>query len=648
MNIIDIQDQLKNFSEQQLVSEMQMPSGSAPQFLVLSEIQRRKRVRDDFNKRQAAQEQTVAQEAIAAAGVPQGGIAGMSEAMAPKSSMAQNGIGSVMPQSMKQAAPQMPAATDQAIPMAEGGLIEGLFSGTDRGKEISEKDYEIRKGKDGRDYIYKKGTNIMIGSADRLFDNKYDGGIVRAQQGKYFPSTAELYGLYGQESGYGKNLYGSSGEVGPLQVMPTTAIMPGYGIKSLFPELEDAIKRGDYEDAAAAYAANKAMVDEALMSGQQVEPFVIDYLDKAEDILGNRNLALLAYNQGIGGTEGFEGDPTETDYVSGVLGNQEGYEQKSAINNVTDILSELNPFRIGGVEASTLTSGTQSDKQPMPDIPQQIIRDETGRPIGDASYGPRIRAAMETGNVDIADQLVAQGVNEANFFEQMMKNKDPDDLGAAATGMGAIATPIGPGTLSPSDIAQVLPLDPTQKTASGDTVEESVKEAKPAESSKPSTEEQTGPTTNIQVGGDEGTYNVSSLEQEIKDMQAKLEKGRESDKWLAIAQAGLALMSSKEPTLLGAAGEAGIEGLKAFREANDRYQEGLVDLINARAKLRGKADTFGISQRIQRAKDLRTMANDARMNGQEGKARQLEAAADALLIGVTSTGASSAVNLADQ
>ena len=103
MNIIDVQDQLKDFSEQQLVSEMQRPSGMAPQFLVLSEIQRRKRVRDDFAKREAAQQQTVAQEAVAAAGVPQAGIAGMSEAMAPKAAMAEGGIGSVMSQPTKMA-----------------------------------------------------------------------------------------------------------------------------------------------------------------------------------------------------------------------------------------------------------------------------------------------------------------------------------------------------------------------------------------------------------------------------------------------------------------------------------------------------------------------------------------------------------------
>ena len=84
MNIIDIQDSLKNFSEQQLVSEMQRPSGTAPQFLVLSEIQRRKRVRDDFAKREAANQPTVAQEAIAAAGVPQSGIMGMRGSYEPK------------------------------------------------------------------------------------------------------------------------------------------------------------------------------------------------------------------------------------------------------------------------------------------------------------------------------------------------------------------------------------------------------------------------------------------------------------------------------------------------------------------------------------------------------------------------------------
>ena len=80
----------------------------------------------------------------------------------------------------------------------------------------------------------------------------------------------------------------------------------------------------------------------------------------------------------------------------------------------------------------------------------------------------------------------------------------------------------------------------------------------------------------------------SSIEAEIAKLKGQLEKDRNTDKWLALAQAGIALMSSKEPTLLGAAGEAGISGLKAFREAQERYQEGVVDLINAEAKLKDK------------------------------------------------------------
>jgi len=88
-----------------------------------------------------------------------------------------------------------------------------------------------------------------------------------------------------------------------------------------------------------------------------------------------------------------------------------------------------------------------------------------------------------------------------------------------------------------------------------------------------------------------------------------MEKSREQDKWLAIAQAGLTLMSSKEPTLLGAAGEAGVEGLKAFREAQSRYQEGVVDLINARAKMAGTQKGITASSAVSRINKIEELLN---------------------------------------
>lgn len=99
MNIIQVQDNLKNFSQDQLVKEMQQPTGSTPQFLVLSELNRRKRVKGDLEARQAQQQPTVAEEAVASAGVPQQGMMGMSEAMAPQSAVSE-GVGTNAPMKM--------------------------------------------------------------------------------------------------------------------------------------------------------------------------------------------------------------------------------------------------------------------------------------------------------------------------------------------------------------------------------------------------------------------------------------------------------------------------------------------------------------------------------------------------------------------
>ena len=99
---MQVQDDLKNFSQEQLINEIQRPSGMAPQFLVLSEINRRQRVKQDVNARMAQQQPTVAEEAIASAGVPQGGLADMSQALAPKSASAlSTGVGTSMPMAMQ-------------------------------------------------------------------------------------------------------------------------------------------------------------------------------------------------------------------------------------------------------------------------------------------------------------------------------------------------------------------------------------------------------------------------------------------------------------------------------------------------------------------------------------------------------------------
>lgn len=177
MNMIDVQDKLKNLSEDQLVKEMQAPSGTAPQFLVLSEITRRKRMRESFQNQQAQPTTTIAEEAIASAGVPGGGIAEMARSMAPNSSMAQN------------------TAAMPSQPMPEEPPVQGMYGGG-----------PVRKMQDGgyfsrspnEDDWFLDMLNPVVGAEQSVRDYQegdYPGAVLNAASA--FPFTKGL-GLAGR------------------------------------------------------------------------------------------------------------------------------------------------------------------------------------------------------------------------------------------------------------------------------------------------------------------------------------------------------------------------------------------------------------------------------------------------------------------
>ncbi len=88
-NIIEIQNKLKGFSKEQLMQIYK--SGTAPQYMVVSELNRRKNMESDYARREATDNtNTVAQEVITGSGVPQGGIAQLASAMNAKTDNTQN------------------------------------------------------------------------------------------------------------------------------------------------------------------------------------------------------------------------------------------------------------------------------------------------------------------------------------------------------------------------------------------------------------------------------------------------------------------------------------------------------------------------------------------------------------------------------
>lgn len=112
MNILEIQDALKNMSNEQLIREVRMPSGSAPPFLVASEMDRRQNMRQRFAEKQ-----------------PQ------STVIDDLTMQMNRGIGGMMPQPMPMNQPMgMPKSSPELMParrMALGGLAAlGRFLGS--------------------------------------------------------------------------------------------------------------------------------------------------------------------------------------------------------------------------------------------------------------------------------------------------------------------------------------------------------------------------------------------------------------------------------------------------------------------------------------------------------------------------------------
>ena len=88
LDVLEVQDQLKNFSQEQLLKEMKMPSGSVPQFLVLSELNRRRTMSQDMAKRQSADQPTVKEELVASSGMPMQETSMLAQQMSPQTSTA--------------------------------------------------------------------------------------------------------------------------------------------------------------------------------------------------------------------------------------------------------------------------------------------------------------------------------------------------------------------------------------------------------------------------------------------------------------------------------------------------------------------------------------------------------------------------------
>lgn len=497
MNLFELQERLKDFSQDQLVREMQAPSGSAPQYLVLSELQRRQRMMMEEQAQMDQPQTTVAQDAIAAAGVPQGGLADMAQAMAPRTDMDMN------------------TAVQPVQRMADGGVVRMQPGGLARNPQQDEVDALARRIAD---------IAARLEESNRAAARRNRGlSEVSADVGSFTPAAM------------GAPRMGA--DAGPL-----SDIEPRVSAARTAPELAS-IRPTD----------RQPILDEA------APPSLSDLLD----------LAGLETME-VGPVQGPRRPPTSMPLI-GDSGDLQIQMPDGSL--ISPLELGITPGELAGAGTADLTglSGLPS----YLDLPSQEDLDMlyAGDQAGLAGRQSELDEAIEA---DTANRFIAQTFENEAARDAVEKILNPirlppmqgppepsmlDRLRANPFVQQAASALAFPGLIPEEADAEeplpIVPMTPDDETP------------RPAPRPDRATTPPGGPRTS---GAGAGAGAVATA----------TDDAFEQDKWLALAQAGLALMSSQQPTIGGAIGEAGLAGISALRTARGERDE-RVERAQARA-----------------------------------------------------------------
>jgi cold shock CspA family protein len=473
MNILDVQNKLKNFSEEQLVQEMQAPTGNAPQFLVLSEIQRRKRMRDDLQQQQAQPVKTVAEEAIAAGGVPQGGIGQLAGAMGQGSSNAQM--------------PQQQAPEQQPQGMYGGGIVKLAPGGAVGGRMT------LRDAGDGKVIITDENGNPITGPlpayyAQTLIDTSKPPAPT--QTGVFNPDTG-MEDILARARAFQEENFSDLPNYGPpgskRQDDRSWAERLGYGVLKDTPIAKTFAEFGNFP----------LIFD--------LEPKATAEINRLADV--RRDVPLAALEE----------------------------RMKKARMNITGPSVFDNPADVADLTAPKVRS--------------------------DNSFNP------DKGMEDILAR--ARAFQEENFSD--LPNYGPP--GSEGQGGGSLARMV-------REALRLHPIPTEPRDPSGEPPKQTTTTTKPDGGVKK-------PDSNADDPRSPGGFGaMSPYESELMNMLKNKEKQAEHDKWMSLAKAGLAMMSSKSPNFGVAFGEGAAAGLEDYQAQKSQYETDRLALLGGVEKSR--------------------------------------------------------------
>jgi hypothetical protein len=620
MNMIELQNKLKNFSQEQLVGMMQQPSGDAPQFMVLGEITRRQKMQQEATK---APTQSVAQEAVSAAGVPQGGIADMARTLAPQTNVAQNtGAMSAPPQ-------DMPSAPQGIAKMASGGVIKMQAAGKidyARYRELARR--LIRNDSFSPEELKEleqiKGTSAFMDAeyaAEYELANPDFRRVESSAPTPVFDATVEVPSLNqapAADAGMLMNdtndfLYGDRPSSRPtydsaapqMPVPPKTDSMPqgprpsttGGTQVNIAGNIYAVLGDGSVVDQmgrtppppVAELARQKAGTPAAQFTTQQQFQ---DAQNLANRIGANsgENAVLPSENLLMGG--GREGTPYLNTPAADTAIYAGGYDPRTNVPAAPSGLAALSP-----------------DTMPTVDGPFAYPTSAEFRAQEDAMYG------QKTPSRDPYLAAYSQDLIDAA--------KGESTISELKSGLDWLTAPKTGGIYTQEDVSKWLTPDAENPVAVPNidniTDEELAKYTNKRPQPRP--KDLFAPTTdNAREGGGSGTGSgsggSSNYETKLLEMLSRQEANAKSDKWMALAQAGMSLMQGGTGSFggdLGRAGQTGLAALQGSRASNDKSQLDILGAIEnsklkreAIAASAAKGSAYDVNDYVKLLADLAT------------------------------------------
>ena len=618
MNIIELQDSLKDVSDNVLMREMQSPSGNMPQFLVLSELTRRRRMRDDYKRQQAVNMPTVAEEVMTAAGAPQEGLTAIARNMAPNSSIAQNTGADMAVQREPTRMPQR-MAEGGIVSMANGGPL-GTYS-LDRNPMDA---IELLRFQRPDQYAKYKDNPAALERVALYYLN--NSGIM--------PTEPEQTGLEGLERE--PSFLEKFNPIPSLQAIANqTKIDQGQEAR----ELEDRAKSlsrlraSAPEDGSSALQAQKYINDPLLdPDGGFSEPLAGAVGSLPESIIQARKMSApeLDFTKDPIILGGFDDDMspvgTMPSQISEVITPEfDDYFQSPLLEypQVADAASDLNASETAQ-EAADRRANEIANLSSLADLQEQDrIQQASDDYAANVNAELNRESSLEQPDKEVEESSILRDILRFGLPDSLFDNDYIKDLGISDEMLGDFGTYLGDLVVSGGEKAGEIidaeidkrqgqvdylfgtsaedtapKIDNTKSSAldnislggesegggalSGDLTEF----AKGKDTSiAPLGNKVVKTTTASATGGDSGTGYSDPLRSRIQRMLDEREKSLESDKWLALAQTGMALMASDNPTLAGAIGEAGLMGLRSLSEARQQYDDDILDLMNMQYKL---------------------------------------------------------------